>query len=336
MNRPSLKTSSETQYNRACDACRQHKVRCIPDNLASSSSKICQRCSRTDRSCVFTAPQKRKQRKRTDTRVAELEKEVQAMRALFNGKKEREERQFYPVTQTTTSLESRLLIETICETDYNSTASQASSSVLLAENSTGFCSVPQRADASSPKQIVPIPEGNRDVIERGILSEQLATTLFHTYVEELAPHSPFVVFPSNTTANDIRSSRPTLFLAVIAAASGKSDPSLFSILSSEVLSSYTKRTVVNSEKSLELVQAMLITSVWYYPPGRFAQLKFYEYIHMAATMAMDLGLGTKPFIKRLRRGQEERDSPPPGQSTESYEDLEKKRTFLSCYLVCTG
>jgi len=37
-------------------------------------SKTCQRCEKMDRLCVFTAPQKRKQRKRTDTRVAELER----------------------------------------------------------------------------------------------------------------------------------------------------------------------------------------------------------------------------------------------------------------------
>src|SRR3954464_13230078 len=89
MSEQTPKTTGEihTQPNRACDACRQHKVRCLPDDSTSSSSKTCQRCFRTDRRCVFTVPQKRKQRKRTDTRVAELEREVQAMRALFEGQK---------------------------------------------------------------------------------------------------------------------------------------------------------------------------------------------------------------------------------------------------------
>jgi hypothetical protein len=85
MSQQAVRISGETQHNRACDACRQHKVRCLPDN--SSTSQICQRCAKTDRHCVFTAAQKRKQRKRTDTRVAELEREVQAMRALFEGQK---------------------------------------------------------------------------------------------------------------------------------------------------------------------------------------------------------------------------------------------------------
>src|SRR4051794_30151977 len=119
----------------------------------------------------------------------------------------------------------------------------------------------------------------KDVIDRGILSEELANELFKTFMEDLAPHSPMVDFPPTTTANDIRTTKQTLFLAVIAAASGKSDPSLFSTLSSEALAAYTHRTVVNREKNLELVQTMIVISVWYYPPGKFAQLKFYEYIH---------------------------------------------------------
>jgi hypothetical protein len=73
--------SGDVRSTRACDYCRSLKVRCISSN---SPSAKCRRCARSDRDCIMTGPQKRKQRKRTDTRVAELEREVRAMQAAVN------------------------------------------------------------------------------------------------------------------------------------------------------------------------------------------------------------------------------------------------------------
>lgn len=178
---------------------------------------------------------------------------------------------------------------------------------------------------------------NLDVIDRGIISMELAAEMFHTYVTDLVPHYPAVVFHSGVTAAEIRKAKPTLFLAIIAAASGKSDPHLYSTLNSEVISAYAQQIVIGSQKSLELVQAMIVTSVWYYPPGKFSQLKFYEYIHMAATMAMDIGLGTNPKTSRRRRGATDTESPASDDSNHGvYDEIERRRTFLSCYLITTG
>jgi hypothetical protein len=127
---------------------------------------------------------------------------------------------------------------------------------------------------------------------------------------------------------ELRNTKPTLFLAVIAAASGKVDPHLYSLLSSEVLIAYANRAVLNNEKSLELVQAMLVTCIWYSPPGKFSASKFFEYIQMAATMAVDIGLSKGSIA---RRGKSE-DQP----QILDEEALERRRTILACYLITTG
>ena len=185
---------------------------------------------------------------------------------------------------------------------------------------------------------------NADVIDRGLLSLASATQLFDTYVNHLVPHYPLVVFPEGYTAQELRHSRPTLFLAVIAAASGKSDPELSTLLNTEVLQAYATRMFINSEKSLELVQALTITSVWYSPPNDFRTLKFYEYIHMAATMALDIGLGTKPDVLQGEHyASRNPTSPELGYTTLSSTStepdaarIEDMRTFLACYLMCAG
>jgi hypothetical protein len=174
-----------------------------------------------------------------------------------------------------------------------------------------------------------------DVIDRGVISLAQATQLLHSYNTGLVNYFPTVQFPPEATIEELRTTKPTLFLAAIAAASGKEGSRLYSILNTEVLSAYAHRTVIQGEKSLELVQALIITSVWYYPPGKYSQLKFYEYIHMAATMALDIGLGTNPKAFRSRRGTESDGESPPANDLDDAE-LEKRKTFLTCYLITTG
>lgn len=182
---------------------------------------------------------------------------------------------------------------------------------------------------------------NLDIIDRGIISMDQAGELFNIYRNDIAPKYPAVTIPETCLIEDLRESRPTLFLAVLAAASGKVDPSLYSTLHSEIILAYAHRTLMLGEKNIELVQAMLVTVIWYYPPGKFAQLKAYEYIHMAASMAMDIGIGSTPSRRAVRPEADasmteqytaERNYPTVAEA----QDLEERRTFLACYTFTTG
>ena len=326
---------SEQQFNRACDACRLHKVRCLPNN--SATSRTCQRCARTDRQCVYTAPQKRKQRKRTDARVAELEREVQAMRTLFE-KKESEGPQSGHGSSSSTFGETP--VAHMSGSGDSTPGSEKKGRTVVVEAARpepaqpldlAWSGVPTQEPMGTPTAYSP----DSDVIDRGVISLELATRLWNSYNTGLVNYFPTVHFPADVTVEIMRNTKPTLFLAAIAAASGKEGSRLYSILNTEVLSAYAHQTVIRGEKSLELVQALIITSVWYYPPGKYSQLKFYEYIHMAATMALDIGLGTNPKTFRSRRGTDsDGDSPPAGDLDDA--ELEKRKTFLACYLISTG
>ena len=281
----------------------------------------------TDRRCVFTAPQKRKQRKTVDTRVAELAKEVQALRALVDSRDGFQRKG--PENVQESWRDGRAAANTVAMSSSDSMVSPGTPNAGVSSSSAG--SYTQLSSALMLQTM--------DVVDREVVPMDLATRLFDTFVRDLATCCPVVVFPPSCSAEELRRAKPTLFLAVIAAASAKSDPSLYSILHSEVLAAYTHRAVFESEKSLELVQAMIVTAVWYFPPGKFAQMKFYEYIHMAAAMAMDIGIGTSPKTSKDRRGPESNDdhSPQLDECLVSDEvDIERKRTFLACYLTTTG
>lgn len=160
-----------------------------------------------------------------------------------------------------------------------------------------------------------------DPVEAGLVSMDEARRLFHRYVSDLVPQRPLVVFPSDTTAESLRLKNPVLFLAVMAASASTLPPTLGAVLSDLVRRAYAEHVIMRGEKSLELVQTILITANWYYPPDTYGQLNFYQFIHMAATMARDIGLDTPT---RSSNGN-------PNYSN----GLECERTLLACYICCS-
>lgn len=224
----------------------------------------------------------------------------------------------------------------------------------------------QNTEIPEPLSVFP------DVIDRGILTMAKATELYQRYLDALLPQYPAV--PLSCTAAELRSKKPILFLAVLAASAGASDSSLNRSLNQEIQRTYATKVSIHGVKSLELVQSLLISILWTYPPDKFEDLKFHQQIHMAATMALDLGLATKP--KGSSMGQQSSKVPfarkhpdsaaeqgstnlpamfSVGQTFEVFREgdfanhvmspkkhlpdsgsLESRRTWLACYLFCAS
>jgi hypothetical protein len=212
----------------------------------------------------------------------------------------------------------------------------------------------QSTTHTSARESLNVVNGRKlDVVDRGIMSMEVARRLVSYYKLNLYPQYPQVYIPCS--ADELRDTRPTLFLAVLAAGAESEDVGLANALDNEVLQEYANRSVVQSEKSVELVQALLISAVWYLPPNKFGQLKYYEYIHMAATMAADIGITTRPSkLNRSRFAAKHGVPTPPmhpsedfanpdlsmsvraSQESEGTGNIECRRTFLACYAICVG
>ncbi|KAK1812331.1 hypothetical protein LTR12_013301 [Friedmanniomyces endolithicus] len=358
--------SEELSSHRACVHCRSQKVRCLPDTN-SNNLDTCSRCAKAGRPCVFAPVQKRKQRKRTDTRVAELEREMRTMRAALEVKQQGAEGKGVPIGTRSMgegwdSSETRPAGLSYQANAEHAARSQQGVHQEPSHPRTNMQATEQQQAERPVARLERVPEVHwrfgQDVIDRGLLSMATARQLVGTYKNDLFPHFPTIPIAASITADELRRTRPTLFLAVIAAASGKENPDLSATLDKEILEAYATRSLMNSEKSLELVQALLISAVWYHPPSEFGQLKYYEYIHMAATKVMDLGLGTRPKVARSRLGNAARGREPAKQAMlHPAEDasnpdlsmtprsrnaspdtgsLESRRTFLACYMICTS
>ncbi|OKL62911.1 hypothetical protein UA08_01199 [Talaromyces atroroseus] len=300
---------------RACEACRQLKVRCEPDNDNPAGS--CKRCAKAKRKCVVTAPT-RKRQKKTDSRVSDLEKKIDALTASLQVSKRagatppvndgsRDQATAPPrrwlggeqpatVSASPTSGAKRTFSGDTKSSQPPGQLSQggffatASSNSLSELRGTKMPSTWQ-SSAGNPSHSNSNADEIIDVIDRGLIDFQTATDIFNHYVEKVAPTLPIVIFPAGTTMSDVRHNKPILFHAIMTLSIAIVRPELQMSLVQEVHRIFADRVVVKGEKSLELVQSIMLACIWYTPPDQFEELKFFQFIHLAVVMAMDIGMG---------------------------------------------
>ncbi|KAH8657458.1 hypothetical protein BGZ60DRAFT_531622 [Tricladium varicosporioides] len=381
-------SQNDPKRPRACEACRGLKVRCEPD--PTNPDGPCKRCGKAGRNCVVTVPS-RKRQKKTDSRVAELEKKIEALTAQvtksgatgaapmntseqdgMNGPARHN-----PYQQVTNGAYSSPFGGSRPEVrmnsnewtgypkapEFESKKSSAPPMVVAGQkrkhneshdypSSSGTVMTlgePSRRsmDAGAGQQQYSFSDSGRisapkqaqtheyaDVVDRGLLTAEMANKMFTCYVERMAPHLPAVIFPPGTTSAEVRKSKPTLFLAILGASSGMNYPELQRTLTKEVMGIYAERVIVNGEKTLELIQALHVSTLWYWPPEHFEELKFYQLIHIAAVMAIDIGMGKKSKSQKGKYAGLWRDHPWRRTPYPDPECAEARRSWLVCYFLC--
>jgi hypothetical protein len=175
-----------------------------------------------------------------------------------------------------------------------------------------------------------------DIVRRGLLSNAEADSLLARYNTQMVRHSPLVVFPDNLSATRLRETRPTVFLAVMAAATYDS-PTLQRKLVGELTRAFAEKIIVAAEKSLELIQALQISIAWTWLPDFYEEMQFCQQVHISTAMAIELGLGHRLPQKRAtlygkhafqRRSQESQ-----AATTIDPASLEARRAWLACYYL---
>lgn len=291
---------------RACENCRSMKIRCVPVD----GQEACRNCSKTNKSCVMPGPIKKRQK--TAHRVAELEKKINTLTEALMNKNQT------VLTPSTDSPSTNRVTESISgmtpadgATENDNRYSRMLFQKAYQNAEQDFSDLKYQSDN----------RGNYvDVVDAGLIDMPTASDIFHYWRFYMRPYFPAVVLPSRVGPEEVRKSRPMLFLAVLAMASGKTNPVLHRDLVVELNRQLCDRVLFHGEKSIELVQAILIYCA-YYTRVRFAKdLSFNQFAHLAVVMCFDLGIG-KRFKKDLARNADEA--------------AELSRTWLSCYHVAS-
>ncbi|KAL4975965.1 hypothetical protein BDW66DRAFT_61795 [Aspergillus desertorum] len=366
--------NSELRKPRACESCRQLKVRCEPD---ATPDKPCKRCAKAGRSCIVTVPN-RKRQKKTDSRVTELERKIDVLTATLHA-----------TQKIDLLLPSKNTAQTSSPSSFLRGEENMGRRWLVPGQSTGDRSIPvltrpglsgikrqysgdikdrgaaatrptpsqasnpspatDNTESSGRRRSIPSmswpatkPEnkenaGVPDIIDRGLVSYAVASDAFTRYVDEMCHHIPMVVFPPGTQMSEVRRNKPVLFHAIVAVAMGPFEPSAQSTLLREFYRTVTERVFLSGEKSLELIQCLLIAVNFYTPPENFQQMTFFQLSQLAVAIGMDIGMHRKriPREKPIPTGRpfslnRESAKQLPTQDSDS---PEVRRAWLGCYFT---
>ncbi|OCK78662.1 hypothetical protein K432DRAFT_301475, partial [Lepidopterella palustris CBS 459.81] len=165
-----------------------------------------------------------------------------------------------------------------------------------------------------------------DCITRGLLSIGDAENCVARYRAIKANLFPFVIIPSDWDTESFRCQAPFLFLAVLTAAS-ENNPALQSSLAAQILSEVSRRVVIQSEKSLEILQGLLVHTCWYhYHFRKSSGQQLYLLLKIAVSLVVDLGIDKNPFGSFQ-------------PSSTARDDKTKlaagKRALLGCFYLCS-
>ena len=318
----------------------------------------CKRCAKAKRTCIVT-PATRRRQKKADSRVAELERKVDALTQRLaeqgnmrvdDGLKRAAPNPSSPYQTTTTQYhtDQRLLgsneelhspdkrrrldptlIRSADSPDERQNASPAAPSVD---------SQPSNVNAITGiyNETKPMVFDHSDIDQRisRIVDVTTAERLFDRYINQFVPRFPAVTFPLGTKAKLVRKTKPILFLAIL---SSTCFGSLIPAKIQEKLEEELRDVLADSmwkkgEKSLEIIQSLQVATLWYRPPSNFEQHMFYQMVHASAFMAIDIGIGKR--IAPSKRKLFDRSWRRPG--VPNPESAEVRRAWLTSYFLCTS
>ncbi|KAK5023594.1 hypothetical protein LTS07_009102 [Exophiala sideris] len=165
-----------------------------------------------------------------------------------------------------------------------------------------------------------------EALDRGFFDWPTACQAFDRYRSDMSHYFPFVVFPAICDANKVKERQPLLFFSIVIVALGTSrgptNPELWDMLTKEL----ALRIIFRGERSLELVQTLLVHVTWWHRTKEMRELNFNQITHMACTMAVDIGLGRRSHKSMSAQGIE----------AHELESLAGRRAWLGCYYMATS
>jgi hypothetical protein len=114
--------------------------------------------------------------------------------------------------------------------------------------STQTGTIHQVAEHDSPSDAMRYSEDPNDLLE-----------IFRT---DMTPHFPFVVIPPGTTAAQLHHQKPFLYSAIMMSVAFR-NVSKQMAMAKDIMTDLSIRLLQNGEKSMDLLQGLLVYSAWY-------------------------------------------------------------------------
>ncbi|PKY01217.1 C6 zinc finger domain protein [Aspergillus campestris IBT 28561] len=296
---------------RACQPCRASKVKCDqPD-----PSMPCLRCQRSGKPCIDAASQPGNRRRQFNDRILEIESRIESI--LSSAELRDSAGDNPPATSP---------LHSLSESSRNNRQHDW--------NPPMGAGIPFNGGSSGIEDLKSTIQSwlNANITD---LDDRTTETIFSRYLTNMASKFPVVVFPPSTTAADVRSDNPILFLAILdVASSGFCALETQRNLRKLIVQLYVHCMLRSEQYTLGLLQALIVSAMWYRTiepvmPGE--QMDIYQISHTAANMALIMRLGERLNINISSREKEKR----PG-SVFREESLPARRVWLGCHYICSN
>lgn len=132
-----------------------------------------------------------------------------------------------------------------------------------------------------------------DPIEAGHVDARAAATLLDEFKSSFVWSFPFVILPASMDVDTLRQCQPFLFHAVMTVMT-YSTPRMQRAISEEFKKQIANRIIGKSDKSLEILQGLLVYATWYHYFYKPQNQHISIIIQLCVAMIQDLGLSKNP------------------------------------------
>ncbi|KAB5549622.1 hypothetical protein GE09DRAFT_179657 [Coniochaeta sp. 2T2.1] len=258
------------KWGEACAQCSAAKAKCIRSNDTPGAK--CDRCERLSRNCAKQVHRPRKKRAVKPSRTAQLEERLNGLVELLSASKAARDASNVEAISTSNRR----------HTSYDVSASSGSSS-------------PESITDPGDIEDDAVPLQPRNPLLQSCEHDE---TLLYLYKSRVSPLFPFVIIPPGTHYYDLRQERPFLF-ACIRMISSLNDAKSMRPQIRLILSYIAEHALVQSDKSLDLLQGIIIVLGWYHHHC-LAHAQMNNLTSLATSLVADLGLNRRPPPPELK------------------------------------
>ncbi|KAK2000439.1 hypothetical protein LX36DRAFT_429756 [Colletotrichum falcatum] len=308
---PGARAAPRQRVANACEACRAAKIKC----QTSVQPGICQRCLEFKKECIFrTGPRTRRPRQSRLNQDAPRPPPPPGPSKTFSIDFDMPQLEEPDDLENLAAQHEKYFEELLPPSDLESI------NIMLGPEGPG--SGPYSAISSPPSSgsgpsisvsnLGLKPQFNLDSAEKLLQNFRVMLKYF-----------PCVALPPDATVTSLSKTKPFLLLAILSTASASSALQGHTLYDEEFRKILGLKFVAGSERTMELLQGLLIYTAWYPFHLRPKNKQGFQYVRMAAEILHDLDLNHPPY-------QGAGVSNPP-----TADQMEGIRAYISCYYLVT-
>ncbi|KEF58238.1 uncharacterized protein A1O9_06164 [Exophiala aquamarina CBS 119918] len=161
-----------------------------------------------------------------------------------------------------------------------------------------------------------------------IKSDREGRLILVAYRDDMAQYFPFVVFPPSMSLEQLKAERPFLCMAIMMVAC-RHDIARRTAMIKRVREIVSQRTVVQAERSLDILQGLLVCLGWHHFQSQLGP-SLASFVYLALTVMTDLGLNKQVVQSRFAKPQREYFAANGIMHVHAPRTLDERRAFLGC------